>query len=408
MLNLNASKRLLTKLTLIPIDFLLQPFSLLIRKKVIWELSSEQKIQLRSQWKRIMNRSNTVKINLRSNKELIQKIKDETKSQNRNNITRTAAYLTYFKKHPEIEWSFLAHMVSRNAGYFMTDLKGEFLPHILDEKFAENLYTMLEKGNSMIFEDAYPQLLLYEESKKKGVSLFHLCHFFNVSPFMEGVWELFFQGDQSPLLPIAQIINEQSHIEIHIVQSEEYQQLLKKLTYRIQEWLQLSQILFPVLPFKNSVGKNMYNFENLKSRIELGQNLFSLLLNPKHFHNSYKFALKTPHTGSRTDYDSNVFTSLNDSINKKYPNEKLSFFKTKTNQKIYSPFLSNVWKQNYNGPYYSSNWFSEQDFTIEKIRLTKQYSVPIWMSYWSGLHKLESAFLLKHYYRLLKKNRGHL
>ncbi|KZE66062.1 hypothetical protein AWM68_06715 [Fictibacillus phosphorivorans] len=406
---MNASKRLLTKFTLIPFQFLLQPFSVWSRKKVLWELSSKQKIQLQILWNKINKKQkNHVRISFRNHRELIENIKYETRSKNKDNITRTTAYLSFFKKHPEIQWSFLAHMVSRNAGYFMTDLKGEFLPHIIEDVFGENLYSMLEKGNSMIFEDAYPQLLLYEESKKKGTSLFYLCQFFNVSPFMEGVWELYVQGDHSPLLPIAQIINEQSHIEKHLVQTPEYQRLLKKLTYRIQEWLQLSQILFPVLPLKNSVGKNMYNFESLNARIELGQNLYHILFHPKHFQNTYSFALQIPHTGSRSDYDRSVFTLKDDPHKKKYPIEKLSFFKTKRNQKIYSPHLYEVWKQNYHGPFFKSNWFSDQDFTIEKIRWVKKKSVPISISYWAGLHKLESAFLLKHYYRLIKKNRGHI
>ncbi|MDP4162202.1 MAG: DUF2515 family protein, partial [Bacillota bacterium] len=58
---------------------------------------------------------------------LVNQIKEKTKKFNRNNLTRTKAYLDFYNNHPEIHWSFLAHMVSRNGGWNMTDLKGEFL-----------------------------------------------------------------------------------------------------------------------------------------------------------------------------------------------------------------------------------------------------------------------------------------
>lgn len=404
-LTLQASKRLFTKLTLIPAELLFRPFLLVSKKRLIWQVSEDQKRRLRIQWKQIFSRSKGISISFYKDKELIQKIKSETQLQNKNNLTRTAAYLAFFNKHPEIEWSFLAHMVSRNAGYFMTDLKGEFLPDILEDTFSEALYLMLEKGNSMIFEDAFPQLLLYEESKKRGVSLFHLCRFFHVSAFMEGVWELFFQGDHTPLLPVAQIINEQNHIEKNLVQTIEYKRLLSKITYRIQEWLELSQIIFPILPLKYTVGKKMKKFENLEQRIQLGKHLYALLFKSTNFHSVYHFAQMHPHTGSRTDYDKNVFTIIKP-MNNEHLKEKLSFFKTKSNQKVYSPYLDQLWEQNYNGPFFSSDWFNENDMTLQKMNLTGKPAAPIWLSYWAGLHKIESAYLIKKYYRLYKKNRN--
>src|SRR5688572_27702533 len=52
---------------------------------------------------------------------LIRRIYKETEQNNVNNLTRTEAYLRFFSKHKEIHWAFLAHMVSRNGGYSMTD-----------------------------------------------------------------------------------------------------------------------------------------------------------------------------------------------------------------------------------------------------------------------------------------------
>ncbi|GAA3327359.1 hypothetical protein GCM10020331_066980 [Ectobacillus funiculus] len=47
---------------------------------------------------------------------------------NRDNISRTHAYKEYYLRNCEIRWSFLASMVSRNAGWNMTDLEGKYYP----------------------------------------------------------------------------------------------------------------------------------------------------------------------------------------------------------------------------------------------------------------------------------------
>lgn len=405
MLTLKASKRIYTKLTLIPMHVIMRSLLITKKKKVIWKLNTIQEQQLKRRWNKIMESSGYPSITFQKDKKLIERIKSDTALHNKNNITRTAAYLSFYKRHPEIHWSFLAHMVSRNAGYFMTDLKGEFLPHLIDGSVIEELYYMLEKGNSIIFQDAYPQLLLYEESKRRKSSQFNLCKYFNVSSFMEGVWEVFFDGDRTPLLPSAQIINEQSHIEKLLIRTESFQILQDQLSFKLQEWLQLSQILFPVLPINNAIGGTMQSFENVKKRIELGQNLYGMLFGNNNLNPVFHFANNNPHTGSRSDYDSDVFTTSK-KPNNGLPKEKLSLFKTKKNQKLYSPKLESVWNKNYHGPFHSSNWFSYPNHIVSQIRLVSKPSSQIKMAYWAGLHQIETVYLLKQYYRLIKKNRG--
>jgi hypothetical protein len=404
-LTLRRSKRIYTKLTLIPLHIIIRPFFTVKKKKVIWELNANQKQQLQRKWNKILEFSEGISITFQKDKELIERIKRETSLNNKNNITRTAAYLSFYKSHPEVHWSFLAHMVSRNAGYFMTDLKGEFLPDLIDRSVIEELYFMLEKGNSMIFQDAYPQLLLYEESKRRNISLFNLCKFFNVSSFMEGVWEMFFDGDRTPLLPTAQIINEQSHIEKHLIRTEQFHKLQNQISFKLQEWLHLSQILFPVMPINNTIGDTMQGFETIEKRIMLGQNLYVMLFKHNNFDPVYNFAENNPHTGSRSDYDSVVFAASKKQ-NTGSPKEKLSLFKTKKNQRLYSPKLEAVWNKNFHGPFHSSDWFSNPKKIISQIRLVSKPSSQIWMAYWAGLHQIETVYLLIQYYRLIKKNRG--
>lgn len=76
-------------------------------------------------------------------------------------------------------------MVSRNAGYCMTDLKGVWFQKLLDEKTRKALFLTYEDANWLIFSDAYPQLMIYEWSKTAGKPLFHLLDAFYVSAFMK-------------------------------------------------------------------------------------------------------------------------------------------------------------------------------------------------------------------------------
>ena len=70
----------------------------------------------------------------REDQQLLQRIRLKTKQLNVNNVTRTKAYLDFYIFHPEIHWAFLGHMVSRNGGWNMTDLKGEFLSRLMNEQ----------------------------------------------------------------------------------------------------------------------------------------------------------------------------------------------------------------------------------------------------------------------------------
>ena len=91
---------------------------------------------------------------------IIRQIIHETNKKNIDNVSRTEAYLTYFKKNSDIIWSFLASMVSRNGGWNMCDLEGPIFPHLLAEKVRKQLFLTYERANWLIFHDVFPQLLL--------------------------------------------------------------------------------------------------------------------------------------------------------------------------------------------------------------------------------------------------------
>lgn len=149
--------------------------------------------------------------------DLITYINRETKKGNVNNVTRTNAYLSFYKRFPEIHWAFLGHMVSRNGGWNMTDLKGSLLSRLLSSEEQEVFFTFLERGNWLIFQDIYPQLLLYEESVRRNTNLFYLLPLFDVSFFMGVIWNYFYQIRDRYLLTVALIINEQSYLEKRVI-----------------------------------------------------------------------------------------------------------------------------------------------------------------------------------------------
>ncbi|WP_260842090.1 DUF2515 domain-containing protein [Siminovitchia fortis] len=82
---------------------------------------------------------------------IINRIRQEEFRGNKDNISRTKCYQRFFLENPEIAWSFLASMVSRNTGWNMGDLYGEIIPEILDEKTRKRLFLSLERANWIIF-----------------------------------------------------------------------------------------------------------------------------------------------------------------------------------------------------------------------------------------------------------------
>ncbi|NLP49934.1 DUF2515 family protein [Bacillus sp. RO1] len=262
--------------------------------------------------------------------DLLTKILSKTASLNRNNVTRTQAYLDFYLKHPEVHWSLLAHMVSRNGGWNMTDLKASHISTLLSYEKSSILFRFLEKANHLIFQDAYPQLLLYEESKKAGRPLFYLLSEFHISAFMSPIWTLFLKDhSKKELLTVSLIINEQNFIEFNLLKNPYFQQkVLSSITYQLQEKLGFTLVLFPYHKDSNTLltGLGVQQFSNLSNRIEIGKKLYVLLFkNEDVLQGALHFCKENSHTGSREDYLPSVFSS------------------NSTLRKIYSPTIEAAW-----------------------------------------------------------------
>ncbi|MFZ7943072.1 DUF2515 domain-containing protein [Neobacillus sp. 19] len=242
---------------------------------------------------------------------IIRQILSETKKKNIDNISRTDAYFDYFKKNPDIIWSFLASMVSRNGGWNMCDLNGSTFPKLIDAGMRKQLFLTYERANWLIFHDVFPQLLLYQYSTKINKPMFHLLPYFNVSAFIQKEWARYWKENDRKRLTTALIINEQNVIQTPVIEHPVYnKKVFHSMIFSFQDWFHFSCVLFPTCGGE-VYGASVNGFKSLSKRINLGKRLSSILFHPRLFPYFLEFAEKTPHTGSRYDYEQYFKIKLN-------------------------------------------------------------------------------------------------
>lgn len=312
--------------------------------------------------------------------QLIAHIQETTTAHNRSNVTRTSAYLEMYEAYPELHWAFLAHMVSRNGGWNMSDLKGGLMSDLMDPAFKEQLYQFLERCNALIFQDAYPQLLLYKHSLERGTPLFHLLPEFHVSRFMSPFWEQFWEDRVSPLLTVALIINEQNYIECRVAQHPFYRKhVLNHPSFRLHEHARLNQIVFPLhhqdipsvpgqwrirsLPSRPLIGLRMPRFNNLKIRINTGKALYAMLFGYEEpFEQTLAYARSTPHHGSRAEYWPELFTYARDAaMTTANANLELTGSEwLRSGNRLFSPLIEDVWHDSEYESISEQDWFQNE------------------------------------------------
>lgn len=237
---------------------------------------------------------------------LIQRIKKLVERGNLDNISRTKCYESFYFNYPEITWSLLAGIVSRNAGWHMCDLKGPYLSRILKPSFRQKLFYILEKAYWLIFRDAYPQLLVYHYSTLWKMPLFHILPYFSVSKFMQNEWERFWGERNSERLLYALIINEQNVIQKPLIEYPDHQEILfRSLIYRMQERFSFCYVLLPSA-YGTLYGFPVNDFTDVHKRIELGKRLAQVLFSPHLFPEFKKFVQSVEPTGARWDYEQKV------------------------------------------------------------------------------------------------------
>ncbi|WP_425464257.1 DUF2515 family protein [Paenibacillus zeisoli] len=317
---------------------------------------------------------------------IIREIEDAVSRSNVSNLTRTEAYLKCYQAYPELHWSFLAHMVSRNAGWNMSDLRGGQMYPLLSEASKENTYRFLERCNALIFQDAYPQLLLYMKSREVGSSLFYLLPHFHVSRFMQPFWERFWLERGSALLAVGLIINEQNYIETRVVRHPYFQnRVTDKANFHLHSWAGLNQIIFPLLDEEDAMitpsgerssfesrcpegriprlaGRILGDFSSLNARITFGKSLYALLFGLTSLRSGTEaFASRIPHTGSRADYWPGLFTpnkeeALSTGLE---GTELLEQGNLPAGKRLYAPQLLDAWGDTSYEPISREDWMQD-------------------------------------------------
>ena len=331
---------------------------------------------------------------------LIRKIKARTSLLNKNNITRTKAYLDFYLQHPEIHWAFLGHMVSRNGGWNMTDLKGSFLSRLLSTKESTSFFMFLERGNWLIFQDVYPQFLLYEESKMTGNNLFYLFPHFHVSIFMKVIWDYFLHEKDYKILTHALIINEQSYLESRLLQNPTFKkEVLTTVEFKIQDFLSMNHILFPCVEEGKLklVGETLHHFTSLHERILLGKRLYNILFHHKNrLDMMEKWAKENPHTGSRKDYWPHFFHDLEEGLPGWILKPRIKSCKLIPGaSRIFSPKLMWSWKNiNHENPEIT-DWYKDWRVINYLSEWNVQLDGEIENDYCKTLERLELASITK-------------
>ncbi len=333
-------------------------------------------------------------------KTVLERIRSQTKEWNHNNVTRTNAYLNFYHVHPEIHWAFLGHMVSRNGGWNMTDLKGELLSRLLSKKEKQSFFFFLERGNWLIFQDIYPQFLLYHESLRRNKPLFHLFSFLNISSFMETLWNFFWNHQNARILTIALIINEQSYLEKRVVQNPLYQnEVFNKLEFKLQDLLSFNHILFPSLVNGrlHLTGQTLHHFDSLDERIMLGKRLYAVLFkNNESLESAKEWADSHPHTGSRKDYWPLIFNNVREGLPEKNYQIRIKSCQLKLGaSRIFSPNLENVWKNVNHVEAESGDWFKDLQVMNYFSDLEEEINGEIENEYCKTLERLELAAIAK-------------
>lgn len=326
---------------------------------------------------------------------LLERIGRNTRELNQNNVTRTKAYFDFYQKHPEIHWAFLGHMVSRNGGWNMTDLKGDLLTRLLTKKERNAYFAFLERGNWLIFQDAYPQFLLYSESLNRNKPLFYLLPYLNVSTFMETIWNYFWRRPDPYILTIALVINEQNYLEKRVIQNPIYQKdVLNTLEFKLQDYLSFNHILFPYRK-KSLAGQTLHQFQSLHERILLGKRLYAVLF--QRLNQFVDWAKAQPHTGSRKDYWPHIFNNVNEGIPGIPYQLRLNACKLRWGaRRIYSPDLTSTWKNVHHQEAEKGDWFSDWQVADYLSELSEtQIKGEIEFEYCKTLERLELAALAK-------------
>src|SRR5262245_8199396 len=286
---------------------------------------------------------------------------------NETNPARTNFYLDYYTRNREVPWVFMAHLVSRNAGYQMSDamriavLDDPWSPPASGDRdlrqeypYLSCVWAVLEVANFLIGRDVVPQLRTYEEAKNYPVHSDELFDMlldpttFAADPFPVAEWKRFFTAYQTAkangtlpdfvenLAPgsaiqrhtFAQVINEQNQIQDRLVDDPATPDhylgefglgaggVISDVFLFLADWFSCTYLCFPrpMIGGDPAVADKLIlyqvcDFLHLIPRIQVGRELYATrFLDPARLGLIYRWTQAHPrHRGTRVDYNPNDY-----------------------------------------------------------------------------------------------------
>jgi Protein of unknown function (DUF2515) len=228
---------------------------------------------------------------------------DELDERNTDNVTRTESYLELYAwtvaGGRELPWVLMAHLVSRNAGYLMSDLARS-----LDGKAGadpalagamKSLMTLLERANFLIFHDAWHHVLHHLLGRTDELS----------SPrtprFMIDAWGRHGRNgcaDERPL------VLDLVHNEQHLIERRAVHHARLAPGLRLLEMIEMSGREKPLhFPIEAAPAITVGGFAQVDRRIAAGARIFDEVVADRSRRSALLGWARThPHTGTRAVY----------------------------------------------------------------------------------------------------------
>lgn len=215
----------------------------------------------------------------------------ELDERNADNVTRTESYLELYAAC-RLPWVLMAHLVSRNAGYLMSDLARSL--ERADETTRpamENLFLLLERGNYLIFWDAWHHVLSALLGRGPTPP--------RATAFMSEAWERHrFRPDERRLV-LDKVWNEQTFIEERVARNEARFGPGLRLLALVEAAGREKPIHFP----GSDADIKVEGFARLEQRVRAGTRIYDEVVADEGRRQALsEWALAHPHTGSREVY----------------------------------------------------------------------------------------------------------
>jgi hypothetical protein len=217
---------------------------------------------------------------------------DELDLRNRDNVSRTDAYLEMYTHLREggidLPWVLMAHLVSRNAGYLMSDLARTLDPAFADA--GESLFLLLERANWLIFVDAWHHLCSHLLGRPLESP--------RVPRFMIDAWARSASSSEREL--VIDLVHNEQHLIEHRAVHHPHLAPGARLLGLIEASGREKPLHFAI---PDAPAITVGGFASLERRIDTGRRIYDLVLAAQDKRDAlWTWARAHPHTGSRAVY----------------------------------------------------------------------------------------------------------